>query len=140
MLISWRAWDFKNIVFQSLCSRQQAYFNFQCTRLLFANTKWSALSVMMFEIDWTVLSAGIEQMAGMLMKHSSVGVPTVSAGNILICMASYGTESFMYVLTLGRMKQENQGIGLWQWVHRLWTDWKTQESSESHSFSPQISS
>lgn len=76
-------------------------------------------------------------MAGMLMKHSSVGVPAVSVGNIPLCTASHGTESFMYVLTLGRMKQENHGTGLWQWAHRLW---KSQESSESHCFSPQISS
>lgn len=54
-------------------------------------------------------------MAGMLMKHSSVGVPAVSVGNIPLCVASHGTESFVYVLTLGRMKQENHGTGLWQW-------------------------
>lgn len=58
-------------------------------------------------------------MAGMPMKHSCVGLSAVSAGNIPICMASHGTKSFMYVLTLGRMKQGSKGIGLWQWVHSL---------------------
>lgn len=53
-------------------------------------------------------------MGRMLMKHCPVDV---AVGGIPIGVTSYGTNWFMYILTLERMKQTQTGIGIWQEVH-----------------------